>query len=349
MPQHAMRVGRHEVVPLNAGPSSSPGTGSPRSVKSVHPLTMAEAPQVRESFASFARPSRVSACLRVFVLVSTAALSAATARAQATELTFEARLLPGDRPARLPHDTGAESGAAQLGARADFIPLPTRRRLPSALRQGYRDLHAAVGIQPSVWRASVEAPQGSEAFDTLLVTPGAPSDLGVVFLHGYGGNIALACVDVARAAAEVGGRTSCPSVGPEGAWWTAIGRRIVRAAVDDLVRRGARRIVLAGLSNGAVGVSRLAPRLRSRLAGVLLISGAGRGTRTELPALVVQGRQDRMTPRRLATAFAHRSARAELVLMDEDHFLLLHRSEEVRRRITAWLGALHSPGVRAHD
>ncbi|MFK7989721.1 MAG: alpha/beta hydrolase [Sandaracinaceae bacterium] len=281
--------------------------------------------------------------MRLMFVLCFGILSAAPAYAQPAPqsgLRVEARRLPGDRPARMPHHTGAESAAAQLAARADFIPLPARARLPEALRRAYRELHASVGFSSSVWRASVEAPQRPDGFETLLVTPERPSDLGVVFLHGYGGNLALTCIGIARAAAEVGGRTSCPSVGPEGAWWTALGRRVVRASIEDLTARGATRIVLAGLSNGAVGVSRVAPRLSSRLVGVVLLSGAGRGTRTTLPALVVQGRQDRMTPMRLATGFAHRSPRAELVLLDEDHFALLHRSADVRRRITAWLRAL---------
>lgn len=305
-------------------------------------MTIAEGCGAPESFRPRPRPPRMAACARMLLLASTGLLIAVTASAQSEDagLELEARRLPGDRPARLAHHTGGESGAAQLGARADFIPLPARARLPEALREAYRELHRSVGFSPSVWRASVEAPQRPDGFDALLVTPARPSDLGVVFLHGYGGNLALACIDVARAAAEVGGRTSCPSVGPEGAWWTPLGRRIARAAIDDLRARGARRIVLAGLSNGAVGVSRVAPRLSSHLAGVVLISGAGRGTRTTLPALVIQGRQDRMTPMRLATGFAHRSPHAELVLMDEDHFALLHRSAEVRRRITTWLRAL---------
>jgi pimeloyl-ACP methyl ester carboxylesterase len=75
---------------------------------------------------------------------------------------------------------------------------------------------------------------------------------------------------------------------------------------------------------------------------MLLISGAARGTRTTLPALLIHGHIDRMTPLGPARAFTRASPRATLELFDGGHFILLHREAEVRTRISAWLTELVS-------
>jgi pimeloyl-ACP methyl ester carboxylesterase len=92
-----------------------------------------------------------------------------------------------------------------------------------------------------------------------------------VFLHGFGGSFALPCWQLAKAALPMGYVTRCPATGPEGDWWEASGEAIVRDLIDELRREGYRKIVLVGLSNGAVGAARLAPKFRAQLAGVSVI------------------------------------------------------------------------------
>lgn len=271
----------------------------------------------------------------------------------AQPLRVEAVRLPaGTRPSSV--DTTREEAAfVQLGIRARGGGLPAAERdgLETTMRRAYERLHDSLGAQPSVWRASVLRDQRAASFDALDVGP-RDADAGLVFLHGHGGNFAWQCLLVARAAAEAGARTLCPSVGRRGRWWRGEGPDIVEAAVETLRSGGVSRIVLAGLSNGGVGASRLAARVRP--AGLILIGGVASGTRTARPALLIHGRADRMVGAGAPRAFVRRSPQAELRWLPGGHFAAAAHEPRVRRWIARWLRGLRadgrgSPGPGPHE
>jgi pimeloyl-ACP methyl ester carboxylesterase len=229
--------------------------------------------------------------------------------------------------------------AAPLLGPLKLIPRGEGTGLTEALRREYARMRAAEGAAPSPFASTALSLDGPESFDLLWhEVRGRRSTTAVVFLHGYGGSFALPCWEVASAAARAGMETACPSVGQRGDWWTARGERITRETIRWLRARGATRIVLAGLSNGGIGASRLAPRLRGELAGLVLISGAApvappRG----VPVLVVHGRRDRMTSPAIARQAGRRG---KLVMLDGDHFVLVTKAEEIQRELETWLAAL---------
>ncbi len=282
---------------------------------------------------------RVSDPVRRSLTVLAALALALPARAEAQSQWRATRLPDGGAAG----DATMASEAAVLestfeGLTAHLAPAE-RAGLREATRDALarlRDRHPA-GL-PSVLARSHVEPQGPAGFDALVAEPEGDTDLAVVFLHGYGGNAFLPCAIVAEAASRAGAMTICPSLGPTGHWQSAAGARVLRAALDWLTGvRGVRRVVLAGLSNGGIGASRLVSRFAPRLAGVVLISGAAPGTRTTLPALVVHGAADTMTSPAAARAFARRSPSASLRLVAGNHFVLLHRREELTSTIGDWL------------
>jgi pimeloyl-ACP methyl ester carboxylesterase len=164
-----------------------------------------------------------------------------------------------------------------------------------------------------------------------------PPRAALIFLHGYAGSFTLECWLVARAAEAIGAVTVCPAVGFAGHWSGRDGARTLRATLAYLRGRGVARIYLAGLSNGAVGASALAPRFAAELAGLILISGApARGGAGGLPALVVHGERDTMASAGHARQFAARNG-ARYAGFDAGHFVLLMRRDETRAAIAAWL------------
>ena len=102
--------------------------------------------------------------------------------------------------------------------------------------------------------------------------------------------------------------------------------------------RGKTRIYLAGLSNGGIGASRLAPRLADeKLAGLVLVSGAAADARASaVPTLVLQGRNDTQVSASVVHAYATRS-NAKYVEYDAGHFVLLVDRAKVQPAITDWL------------
>jgi pimeloyl-ACP methyl ester carboxylesterase len=104
-----------------------------------------------------------------------------------------------------------------------------------------------------------------------------------------------------------------------------------------LRKRGITRIYLAGLSNGAAGAARLAPRMRGVFRGLILISGAPRDADApDGPVLVMQGRRDQMASALSARAYAGRFG-GQYVELDAGHFALLLREEQAMQAIAAWL------------
>lgn len=252
------------------------------------------------------------------------------------------------RATRLPDDTPA--GSATLESEATVLEATfetVTAHLSPAERTGLREVtwqelqrlraQHPEGL-PSLLERSHTEHQGPGGFDAFVVEPEGDTDLAVVFLHGYGGNALLPCAIVAEAAGRAGAMTVCPSVGPTGHWESAAGARLLAATLDWLTRvRGIRRVVLAGLSNGGIGASRLLSRFERRLAGVVLISGVAHGTRTSLPALLIHGDADSMTSPGAARAFARRSLHATLRVVRGNHFVLLHRREELVTLMGDWL------------
>jgi pimeloyl-ACP methyl ester carboxylesterase len=183
--------------------------------------------------------------------------------------------------------------------------------------------------------------QHSKSFDVVISEPTADTSpkSGIVFLHGFGGNFTLQCWLISRAADKINAITVCPSTGPSGAWWDSRGQAILRETLLYLQQRGVERIYLAGLSNGAIGASRLADDLKNDIVGLILISGADPvATITELPVLLLHGKNDERIPVSLMEGYASVAGpTAAYHLFDGDHFLLLKKADEVQPIIVDWL------------
>jgi len=253
--------------------------------------------------------------------------------------------LPGPGQPRWANRLLDEQDVALLGERVlaswGIISAREDQDLLPAMYGAYRAMHAAEGSPPSPFLSTYLGRERPQAFDALVVEPGTPQParVGVIFLHGFTGNFTMPCWLFAQAVRPIGAVTVCPSVGWRGDWWTDGGEATMRATLSYLHSRGVQRIYLAGLSNGAVGTVVLAPRLQTELVGLVLISGAGSDAEiSDLPTLIVQGRDDERMPATLARAFAQRAGtRATYVELPGDHFVLVEHADEVRQRITAWL------------
>jgi pimeloyl-ACP methyl ester carboxylesterase len=218
---------------------------------------------------------------------------------------------------------------------------PDVPELPDAMRDAYDQMAREEGDLPSPFAATylgLQRPGASDAIEFMR-----DGDAAVVFLHGSAGNFTMSCWLFARAASRAGMSTTCPSTTWVGDWWSHPGEKIVRESIASLRARGKKRIYLAGLSNGGIGASRLAPRLADeKIAGLVLVSGAAPdATSAHVPTLVVQGRGDTQVPATVCRAYATR-ANAKYVELDAGHFALLVEREKAQRAITEWL-------LRAND
>jgi pimeloyl-ACP methyl ester carboxylesterase len=219
-------------------------------------------------------------------------------------------------------------------------------QMVSSMSAGYERMHAAEGRLPSPVLSTIVGRQDPGAFDAIVVEPADPKakrpDAAVVFLHGFGGSFVLPCWQLAQAASDAGMLTICPSVGLDGDWWTGDGLATVRSTIAWLRARGVRRVVLVGLSDGAIGASELAPKLDGELAGLVLVSGASsKAAPPRMPVLVIFGRDDRRFPVEMIRGYVGRAAQpVEYVELGGGHFILLDHAGEVRSRIATWLREL---------
>ncbi len=210
-----------------------------------------------------------------------------------------------------------------------------------ALQVAYRAMEEAKETTSSPFLNTYLGCQDSGSFDTAVIEPssGGPARAAVVFLHGFGGNFTVQGWLVAQAARRIGALTVCPSVGWQGDWWNEDGQNTVRNTLDYLHSRGVNRIYLAGLSNGAVGTCRLAPRFRTELSGLILISGADpQAPDTGLPVLALQGNADERMSAALAIQLTEQlGKRATYCEFDGDHLLLAKHASEVQGVLAKWL------------
>jgi pimeloyl-ACP methyl ester carboxylesterase len=217
-----------------------------------------------------------------------------------------------------------------------------RAELTSAMREGYRTMRAEQGDGPSPVVATYLGLQSPDAFDLIIVEPrrgaaSAPRD-AVIFLHGFAGGFTLPCWQMARAVTSLDVLIACPSTRWVGDWWSSEGERTVRRTVDELHRRGVTRIILAGLSNGGYGASRLAPRMRGSFSGLILLSGATASAgQAGVPVLLVHGRHDTMAPFADANEYAAGHVNSRVVALEAGHFSMLVRHEENDRAVRAFV------------
>ena len=256
-------------------------------------------------------------------------------------VTPHARLLvlPSDHEARLVDRLFEERDAAILGARllawTGAMRAPEFPTLPSLLTHAYDDMEGQLGHRMgSVVLSTAFGHDTGDAFDAFVIEPDDEPRGSVVFLHGYAGNFLLQCWQVAVAARAADLRTVCPSTDFSGRWSSPHSERIAHVALY-YARRGDVTI-LAGLSNGAIGASRLAPDLEHAIDALVLISGAdAMAADPHVPTLALHGDHDRMAPTADARLYRdlHR-ARVRYVELEGTHFVLLERPAEVRAELT---------------
>ena len=238
-----------------------------------------------------------------------------------------------------------EQDAALVSTR--LLPLigwisPTEQTgLMDAMYAGYQAMAQAQPLVASPFPRTYLNLQRSGAFDAVTIEPddNQPPQMGVIFLHGFTGNFTMPCWLVAQAVRTSHALTICPSVGWKGDWWTSNGEATLRATIDYLHQRGLSRIVLAGLSNGAVGASELAYKLTADIAGLILISGASLDAKDSgLPVLVLAGTDDERMPATMMHAYANQLGdKATFIELPADHFMLAKKAAEIQHDIDSWL------------
>lgn len=227
---------------------------------------------------------------------------------------------------------------------AHRLPRSDAREFIPALEAAFTRMRDAQGMVSTPAISTWLGLQSPEDFDAVVIPPeagGAP-ETAVVMLHGFAGNFAVYCWQMARSAQAISALTVCPSVGPRGDWWSAQGQETLERTYAWLARRGVRRVYLGGLSNGAVGASLLVERAAHpglTLQGLVLLSGTEvEAPLASVPVLLVQGRKDSMMPARLMREYARRAgSRATLVEVDSGHFAFLDRYKTCERAISTWL------------
>jgi len=208
------------------------------------------------------------------------------------------------------------------------------------LSDGYDRMRDAEGSVPSPVLSTLVFGQTPEDHGVLRVSPTGEGDgkTALVFLHGFMGSTTLACWQVAQAASPVGIETVCPAMHWRARWDSPAGRAIARQTITELREAGAERVVLAGLSAGAIGASRIA---RDRdVDALILISGASRNPRpARIPTLVLQGARDQMTPPRFARAYATAAGpyATYIEYPTAGHWLILSHHQELTPTIQSFM------------
>jgi predicted esterase len=230
---------------------------------------------------------------------------------------------------------------AQVAPYLGAISPAEKDSLDRTFSQTFKEMKRRGGTPLSPFLTTYLYQQTPEEFDVVIAEPtsGTPPKTGIIFLHGFGGNFTLQCWLVAAAGDQIDAITVCPSTDPSGAWWNAKGQSILQETFMYVRQRGVERIYLAGLSNGAIGASRLADQYKNDLNGMILISGADpNATMTELPVLLLHGKHDERIPVSMMEQYAsHAGPTAAYHLFEGDHFVLLKQANILQEVIIDWL------------
>lgn len=260
--------------------------------------------------------------------------------------------LPGPSGPRLLNRLLDEQDVVLFGTQiAPYLRLITpseNRSLDSKFSAAFQEMNRQ-GVTPlSPVLTTYLLQQHPKAFDAVVAEPpsGAVPERGIIFLHGFGGGFTLQCWLIAPVGAEIGAITICPSTDPSGAWWSTKGQSILRETIAYLHQRGIEEIYLAGLSNGAIGASRLAEKFKDDINGLLLISGADPDAAIVdgLPVLLLHGIYDERIPAAMMERYASSAGHNSVYRPFEgDHFLLLKQADQVQEVMIDWLREQNLP------
>jgi pimeloyl-ACP methyl ester carboxylesterase len=216
--------------------------------------------------------------------------------------------------------------------------------LTSALAADY-DQMQKVGIFASPVLSTYLNMEQSGHFDAVIIKPdtNGPPKFGLVFLHGFMGNVTAQCWEIAQAARPLGGLTVCPSTEWRGEWWQPDGQEILKSTFAYLKGLDIQKFYLGGFSNGGFSIGHLAPNLGSEqgLGGLIFIDGIYDGPSikgTGLPVLVIEGLQDERAPAAAVRPIVEQIGEsATYVEMEGDHFLIMKHPAAIQSAITNWL------------
>lgn len=183
----------------------------------------------------------------------------------------------------------------------------------------------------------------------------------LVFLHGSGGNFKAYTWLLSRVADECGMVLICPSYGM-GNWDSQAGIHTVAAALDDAgksVPLDMNRIHLAGLSNGGLGVSRVAASgLGKRFRSLIFLSAvcdeAAIATNAfqeqwlGKPVLIITGTDDDRVPLDYVGGYVSSmrisGARIEMSTYEgADHFLFFSHRDRCLEQLARWFTRYSAP------
>ena len=90
--------------------------------------------------------------------------------------------------------------------------------ITQALYDAYSEMRQKQGIIPSPVINTYFNLQRSKSFDTVVIEPeeNRHPDIGIIFLHGFMGNVTAQCWEIGQAAIQVGVMTVCPSADWQG-------------------------------------------------------------------------------------------------------------------------------------
>jgi len=183
----------------------------------------------------------------------------------------------------------------------------------------------------------------------------------LIFLHGSGGNFKAYTWLLSHVADKCGMVLICPSYGM-GSWESPGGIQAVTAALDDAgksVPLDMNQIHLAGLSNGGLGVSRVAvSELGKRFRSLIFLSAVCDETAIatnafadqwrDKPVLIITGESDDRVPLSYVNSYAssmrNSGAGIEMSTYDSaDHFLFFSHRDRCLEQLSGWLKRLSTP------
>lgn len=219
-------------------------------------------------------------------------------------------------------------------------------KLTTALLTDYSEIRAAQKVIPSPFASTYLGLQRPRHFDAVIIEPDVDPlpKFAVVFLHGYMGNVAAQCWEIAQAVKVFGALTVCPSTNWTGAWWEPEGQGILQETFKYVRGRGIEKFYLGGFSNGGISINRLVYQLKDEkgIGGLIFIDGIfdGKSIRqANLPVLVIQGTQDERIPvESVRPVIEDIGDLGTYVELDADHFLIMKQPSRVQYAIATWLG-----------
>lgn len=233
-----------------------------------------------------------------------------------------------------------EKDIVEIGTRI-FAPLMGTAPYDDIFQNQYADLKSSIGWPLATPILSALFPGDAETknWTVEFLPENEMNPKPAIYLHGAMGSYVIQCWLMASILTRHGYSVVCPALSFNGRWFDPLGETVLIRTIEYVKSKYSnKKILFAGLSNGANGLTQHRSYLAANASAFIQVSGGFPIKYDDhVPTLLLWGQADTTIPIDQALEIQELNPAAILVTVDNDHSAFVRHHDYFREQMAMWL------------